>query len=272
MRMSSGTTMPAAMLAAAPVDALANATGQRDATPSGGIRVVFVDDDLLYADTMAAELGERGFSVRHFTDASSVLRSLDQLADAQVIVLDWHMPRMTGIDLLRALRRQGIRLPVVFLTGRNLVDYEALAFERGAMDFVDKSRGVETLVRRLARVVRVASADEQAGSSTSTHGRLVLHRHVSRVTWNGVDLDLTRGEYNIVELLVLNTGNYVTYRAIYDVLRSPGFVAGHGPEGYRANVRSAIKRARNKFRTVDPEFDRIESYMSFGYRWRADPA
>ncbi len=133
-------------------------------------------------------------------------------------------------------------------------------------------RGVETLLRRLARVVRVASADEQAGGSTTTHGRLVLHRHVSRVTWDGVDLDLTRGEYNIVELLVLNTGNYVTYRAIYDVLRSPGFVAGHGPEGYRANVRSAIKRARNKFGTVDPEFNRIESYMSFGYRWRADPA
>ena len=176
MRMSSETVPPGG-LAAAPVGPLADGTERTD----GGIRVVFVDDDLLYADTMAAELGERGFSVRHFTDASSVLRSLDQLADAQVIVLDWHMPRMTGIDLLRALRRQGIRLPVVFLTGRNLVDYEALAFERGAMDFVDKSRGVETLVRRLARVVRVAAADEQAAELGAANGRLVLHRPAAEI-------------------------------------------------------------------------------------------
>jgi len=78
------------------------------------------------------------------------------------------------------------------------------------------------------------------------------------------------GEYNIVEVLALNAGNYVSYRAIYDVLRSPGFISGHGVEGYRTNVRSALKRVRHKFRALDPDFSAIESYMSFGYRWHAD--
>jgi two-component system, OmpR family, response regulator ChvI len=50
-------------------------------------------------------------------------------------------------------------------------------------------------------------------------------------------------------------------------LRSPGFVSGHGAEGYRPNVRSALKRVRNKFRALDPDFSGIESYMAFGYRW-----
>jgi two-component system, OmpR family, response regulator ChvI len=63
-------------------------------------------------------------------------------------------------------------------------------------------------------------------------------------------------------------GHFFTYRAIYDRLRHEGFVAGEGPHGYWANVRSAIKRLRNKFRTFDPAFNEIENYTGFGYGWR----
>jgi two-component system response regulator ChvI len=51
-------------------------------------------------------------------------------------------------------------------------------------------------------------------------------------------------------------------------MRSEGFIAGAGEDGYRANVRSAIKRIRNKFRGCDPAFDEIKNYTSFGYCWR----
>ena len=47
-------------------------------------------------------------------------------------------------------------------------------------------------------------------------------------------------------------------------------MAGYGPEGYRANVRSFIKRIRKKFRELDAEFDQIENYPGFGYRWREE--
>jgi two-component system, OmpR family, response regulator ChvI len=47
------------------------------------------------------------------------------------------------------------------------------------------------------------------------------------------------------------------------------FIAGHGAEGYRANVRTFIKRIRKKFRDCDPDFDRIDNYPGFGYRWLA---
>ena len=230
------------------------------------IRILLVEDDKEYADMLIAELAERGIGVRHFAGSKEFLLTLDHAIDAHVIVLDWHMPRMSGIDLLAAIRRRGIKLPVVFLTGQNLIQHEKEAFERGAMDFIEKSRGVETLVRRLKRVVMSLGGD-QAGTGCTAHGRLTLHRHVSRALWDGVDLRLTVGEYNVVELLALNAGNFISYRAIYDALRSPGFVSGRGVEGYRANVRSALKRVRNKFRALDPDFDAIESYMAFGYRW-----
>jgi two-component system response regulator ChvI len=134
------------------------------------------------------------------------------------------------------------------------------------MDFIEKSRGVETLVMRLKLVVMSLGSD-QAGAGCTAQGRLTLLRHVSRALWDGVDVHLTVGEYNVVELLALNGGNYTSYRTIYDALRSPGFVSGRGVEGYRTNVRSALKRVRNKFRALDPDFRAIESYMAFGYRW-----
>jgi two-component system, OmpR family, response regulator ChvI len=98
-----------------------------------------------------------------------------------------------------------------------------------------------------------------------TCGNLKLHG--ARGFWNGVDLGLTIGEYKIVELLASRPGDFFTYRAIYDRLRHEGFVAGEGPRGYWANVRSAIKRLRNKFRAFDPAFEEIQNYTGFGYGW-----
>jgi two-component system response regulator ChvI len=102
-------------------------------------------------------------------------------------------------------------------------------------------------------------------------GKLLLRPDVGRAYWQDADLDLTLGEYNIVHMLASNLGRYVTYRAIYDRLHYEGFIAGSGPDGYRANVRSAIKRIRNKFRDLDPTFDKIENYTGFGYCWRKTP-
>jgi two-component system response regulator ChvI len=239
----------------------------RQCTDRLAIRILLVENDEEYADSLIAELAEGGFSVRYFADGSSLLGALDQTLDAHVIVLDWLLPKMSGTDLLAAIRRRGIKLPVVFLTGPSLIRDEIEALERGAMDFIAKSRGVKILVRRLRSVVKLVT---EAGADRMARGRLTLHRHVSRALWDGVDLHLTVGEYNIVEVLALNAGNYVSYRAIYDVLRSPGYISGHGVEGYRTNVRSALKRVRIKFRALDPDFSAIESYMSFGYRWHAD--
>jgi two-component system, OmpR family, response regulator ChvI len=68
--------------------------------------------------------------------------------------------------------------------------------------------------------------------------------------------------------LASNVGRYVTYRAIYGRLHYEDFIAGAGADGYRANVRSAIKRIRNKLRSFDPTFDEIENYTGFGYCWK----
>lgn len=232
------------------------------------IRILFVEDDQYYRETLADELSDLGFAVRSFPDGAALLASLDAAIDADLIILDWGLPKTSGIDLLLQLRRLGVSLPVVFLTGRALTAHESLAFDRGAIDFIDKARGVEVLVKRLKRVLEAAKPAAQPQSDKlMVCGKLVLRPSVSRAYWDQVDVDLTLGEYNIVHLLASNVGRYVTYRAIYDRLHYEGFIAGSGEHGYRANVRSAIKRIRNKFRECDPTFSEIENYTAFGYCW-----
>lgn len=232
------------------------------------IRLVFVDDDDDYREAAAGELTDLGFAVESFADGQSMLDALMNGTAADVIVLDWSLPTLSGIDLLPRLRRQGIQLPVVFLTGRSTPAHENLAFDRGALDFVDKARGVPILAKRIRLIVESAKRPAELEVDETLHcGRLMLKPRISRAFWDEVDVNLTLTEFNIVRLLASNVSKHVTYRAVYDCMHHVGFIAGSGEHGYRTNVRSSIKRIRNKFRLIDPNFAEIENYPSFGYRW-----
>ena len=111
--------------------------------------VVLVDDDDHYREVLSADLADRGFSVSCFADGPSFLEALSNGIEAQIALLDWTLPEMSGFELLGALRERGIGLPVVFLTGYSLVERELQALDRGAVDFVDKARGTEVLAHRL---------------------------------------------------------------------------------------------------------------------------
>jgi DNA-binding response OmpR family regulator len=98
-------------------------------------------------------------------------------------------------------------------------------------------------------------------------GDLTMMYATQRAFWKDVDVNLTVAEFKVTKRLLDTVGEFVTYRAIYDTVHYVGFRAGLGNEGYCANVRSMIKRVRHKFLKIDPTFDQIENYSSFGYRW-----
>jgi two-component system response regulator ChvI len=233
------------------------------------IRVVIVEDDENYREIVSSELRWHGFVVRSFADGDALLGSLDATAEADVIVLDWRLPTISGIDLLSQLRQYGVSLPVVFLTSHADPAYEKLAFERGALDFIDKIRGVEILAKRLRLAAKSGKpAATPKAEKPVVFGKLVLSQSASRAYWKEVDVGLTVSEYDIVHFLASNVGDYKSYRAIYDIQYYEGFVAGQGDQGYRTNVRSSIKRIRRKFCEVDSTFSEIQNSPAHGYRWR----
>jgi two-component system, OmpR family, response regulator ChvI len=196
-----------------------------------------------------------GFAVQ-VLDADALNGPSAANIDADIVVVDRSLAG-TWVPL----DTQKVNAPVVFINGlaSPQADYRSDVIN-GSID-ADSSLSALKLAATFAERSKADSAEEGV-----TCGNLKLHN--ARAFWNGVDLGLTIGEYKIVELLASRPGHFFTYRAIYDRLRHEGFVAGEGPHGYWANVRSAIKRLRNKFRTFDPAFDEIENYTGFGYGWR----
>jgi two-component system response regulator ChvI len=232
--------------------------------PDDAIRVLVIEDGVIDHGFLADKLSKQGLAVR-------TVASLPAAAyDADVIVLHCKRVNNSSIELLGKLHQLGFNVPVVLLTGEAAPAHECLALDKGAIDVILKSRGPDVLARRLKGVVKtLARMDRQRPGGPMKCGKLLLRPDISRVYWKGVDVGLTLGEYKIVHLLASNAGRYVTYRAICDRLHYEGFIAGSGADGYRSNVRSAIKRIRNRFRALDPTFDETENYQGFGYCWRA---
>ncbi|MFQ5773391.1 MAG: response regulator transcription factor [Kiloniellaceae bacterium] len=242
-------------------------------------RVVIVDDDDLFRESLGLNLAEEGYKVIDFPNGESALAYFLGGNDAEAVLLDWRMPGLDGLGVLRRLRESRIEIPVIFLTMLSDEIYEEAALKWGAVDFIDKSRRLPIILGRLKLITDGAKpwaaggqgAVEAEATGIFRRGPLELHLEIHRAFWWGRQVDLTLSEFAILRFMVTQSGRDVTYRQIYDIVRGKDFVAGFGTEGFRANVRSFIKRIRKKFRDVDPKFDRIDNYPGFGYRWRDEP-
>src|SRR5229473_4582491 len=140
------------------------------------IRVLLFDGDPIHRETLTDELSKQGFVVQSFGDGGALLGALRTTVDVDVIVV---LLKISGIDLLVKLHRQGVNVPVVLLTGQALPSHECLALDRGAVDVICKSRGPEVLVRRLKGVVRASKCADQLQSDRSMIcGKLLLRPDV----------------------------------------------------------------------------------------------
>jgi two-component system response regulator ChvI len=240
-------------------------------TPVSRDHVLVVDDDALFRESVSTNLIEAGFSADTFTDGGSVIRYLtDQSAD--IILLDWKMPGMTGIEVLQRLRSSGITIPVIFLTVLSDQIFEEAGLIGGAVDFVEKARSFSILLKRIELILSGNKISRQVpdipdSGNTRRRGHLSLRHDCRRASWKSTPVELTLTEFDIVSTLSEQPGADVSYRKLYDIVHGEGFAAGDGEIGYRTNVRAFIKRIRQKFRDLDPSFSQIKNYPGFGYRW-----
>lgn len=232
--------------------------------------IAIVDDDDLFRESLTGNLENEGFAVTCYTRGGEILAAYEAGIATDLILLDWKMPEMNGIEVLRQLRARSIATPVIFLTVLSDQIYEEAALLGGAIDFVEKSRSFAILRKRidLALVGAHGTGAVQAPRGLIDVGPLQLDTAGKLAQWKGKPVTLTVGEFDIVEALASRAGDNVSYRDIYDVVRGQGFAAGFGEDGYRQNVRTFIKRIRGKFRDLDPDFEAIENYPGFGYRWQ----
>jgi len=183
---------------------------QPPGTPGGG-RVLVVDDDPDVRDSLARALRLSGYAV---TTAVHGADALDAVARSPVdlIVLDVQMPVVDGFDACRMLRARGDATPVLVLTARAAVDDRVTGLEVGADDYLVKPFALRELLARVRALLRRSASHRDVLG----YADLTLNTATRLVTRDGQPIPLTRIEFGLLELLLRNAEQVLSYDVIMD--------------------------------------------------------
>jgi two-component system response regulator MprA len=174
-------------------------------------RLLVVDDDRDVRDSLRRALGYAGYAVTTAADGAEALATVAQ-APVDLIILDVLMPMLNGLDTCRALRGRGDPTPVIVLTARDAVDDRVAGLEAGADDYLVKPFALRELLARVnALLRRTKPVRDLLGYADLT---LDLTSHT--VTRSGMQLILTKIEFALLELLVRNAEQVLSYDVITD--------------------------------------------------------
>jgi two-component system, OmpR family, response regulator RegX3 len=181
----------------------------RDMTVNRGEagRILLVEDESSIADPFARALARNGFRPTIARTASEALR-LFRETNPDVVLLDLTLPDGDGRDVCRELRRLS-DLPIIMLTARGTVTDRIVGLELGADDYVVKPFAVDEVISRIRAVLRRVRTPSRP-SGAVTVGELRLDRDAHRVWLAGVELDLTRKEFELLVRLTRDAGKVVS--------------------------------------------------------------
>jgi two-component system, OmpR family, response regulator MprA len=179
----------------------------------GRVRILVVDDDRSVRDALRRALSLGGYEVVMADGGETGLAQVAASAP-DALVLDVMMPDLSGIDVCRHLRREGNRVPILMLTARDAVSDRVEGLDAGADDYLVKPFDVEELKARMRALLRRTGNGADPDSLTFEELHLDSARHGVNV--DGTFVELTRTEYQLLELLMLNPRRVLPHSLIYD--------------------------------------------------------
>jgi two-component system response regulator MprA len=229
------------------------------------VQVLVAEDDRAVREALVRALGLEGYTVRAVSNGAQALDALRE-QPADLVLLDVSMPIVDGLTVCRVLRSERNRVPILMLTARTETSDRVAGLDAGADDYLAKPFDLDELFARMRALVRRAGLTDEP--ATDAGEVLVLDdlridtagRRVSR----GADLELTKTEYDLLELLVRNAGIVLDHSTIYDRIWHYDF----GPDS--KNLAVYIGYLRRK--TEDGGRARlIHTVRGVGYVARSDP-
>ena len=179
------------------------------------MKILVVDDERAVRDSLRRALELDGYEVELAADGREALYRFDATDDVQpdAVILDVLMPGMDGLEVCRRLRKSGSSVPVLMLTARDEVESRVAGLDAGADDYVTKPFALEELLARMRALLRRAGA---GSDEVLRFADLELDPGTREVRRGGDPIELTRTEFSLLELFLLNPRQVLTRSVIFE--------------------------------------------------------
>ncbi|MCU1397931.1 MAG: mprA [Acidimicrobiales bacterium] len=166
-------------------------------------------------ESLTRALTLEGYDVTAVSDGAQALEAL-RAEPADVVVLDVMMPVVDGLTACRVLRSEKNRVPILMVTARTETSDRVAGLDAGADDYLTKPFALDELLARLRALLRRSQPDEASETSSVSVGDLRLESAARRVWVGGDEIDLSKTEFDLLELLVRNSGIVLDQSTIYE--------------------------------------------------------
>ncbi|MEU0096268.1 response regulator transcription factor [Kribbella sp. NPDC006257] len=223
-------------------------------------RVLVVEDEESYSDALSYVLRKEGFEVAVAETGPDALDEYDR-AGADIVLLDLMLPGLSGTEVCRALRSRG-NVPVIIVSAKDTEVDKVVGLELGADDYVTKPYSPRELLARIRAVLR-RGQDVELLPDTLEAGpvRMDVERHV--VTVGGTEIRLPLKEFELLEMLLRNTGRVLTRGQLIDRIWGADYV------GDTKTLDVHVKRLRSKLEKDPSSPSHLVTVRGLGYKFEA---
>jgi two-component system response regulator RegX3 len=226
--------------------------------------VLVVEDEPSFVEALTIGLTREGFRVVSVGDGFEAVQRFEEV-QPDIVLLDVMLPRLSGIDVCRQLRKRS-HVPIIMVTAKGAEIDTVVGLEVGADDYITKPYRMREVVARMRAVLRRSPGDNSMAAELSPGsiavGDVVLDPDERRVTVDGHDLALPLKEFELLHLLLANAGRVLPRETLIDRVWGSDYV------GDTKTLDVHIKRLRAKVEANPADPTRILTYRGLGYKYQ----
>lgn len=216
------------------------------------MRILIVENEIGIAQFLKQGLEEEGYQVEFAYDGKSGLEAVLS-HNPDLILLDWMLPKMNGLEVCKAIRAAGIATPIIFLTAKDTVQETIEALQSGANDYIKKPFSFEELLERIKVHFRNRSEEQLLHL-----GSIAINITQHRVFVGDIEVNLTQREFELLHYLVKNKGKVCSRTQIIEDVWNIHFE-------YDTGVIDVFMNAIRKKLNLKVEEDYIKTIRGVGY-------
>lgn len=225
--------------------------------------ILLVEDDPEIIALLKENLGYEDFNITIARDGDTGLEKARR-GDFGIVLLDWMLPEMDGLEVLKSMHAENINTPVIMITARHDELDKVDGLEAGADDYITKPFSIKELVARINAVMRRAAVTHSDETTTQPHlqrGDLIIDFERRTVQVRDEDVALTATEFNLLALLARQPGRVYSRKQLLDIVWDYSF------EGYENTVNTHVNRLRSKIE-LNPNKPRyVLTVWGVGYKF-----